>query len=397
MLLILELDRYYIEVPYSVNGTSGSIDLRLDDPLYHDRDKFYFHSSDVHLFQLQRTDDGLIFVPFDNLTNSYDLQQHMFIEQFFVEDDPIDRYDMGYTSDVDHVPEFKTAKQTAPEPQQEHIYLEKFLWSGYADFLRNVIENGGNFADYLITPTFTQKFIDDFTNEYPEFRLQNYAKSSTGASDVPAPLVQLNMASPVPFVDDGREIQRSMLQKAPAPVPMYDKIMGKTTADDFAVSSDGVARFAAISHEKYSLNEGVGYYPEDWMPTYIPDGQKLLYTSTTYYEKTSNYVLGITFVPTSFVLHANTTNYDLQVSKGFTIGVEYWSSGADETEDNIELLKETRESQPGNYGGFTEMTRDGKTVMAYEGGNLLNHYSAGFSFNPDKFTSMHVNFKLSHT
>lgn len=205
-----------------------------------------------------------------------------------------------------------------------------------------------------------------------------------------APLVQLNMASPVPFVDDGREIQRSMLQKAPAPVPMYDKIMGKTTADDFAVSSDGVARFAAISHEKYSLNEGVGYYPEDWMPTYIPDGQKLLYTSTTYYEKTSNYVLGITFVPTSFVLHANTTNYDLQVSKGFTIGVEYWSSGADETEDNIELLKETRESQPGNYGGFTEMTRDGKTVMAYEGGNLLNHYSAGFSFNPDKFTSMHV-------
>ena len=143
--------KYSIKVPYSVNGTSGSIDLRLDEPLYHDRDRFYFHSYDRYLFQLQRTDDGLIFVPSDSLTNSYDLQQHRFIEEVLVDGDPVDRYDMGYTSDVEHVPEFKTAKQTAPEPQQEHIYLEKFLWSDYADFLRNVIENGGDFGDYLLT------------------------------------------------------------------------------------------------------------------------------------------------------------------------------------------------------------------------------------------------------
>jgi len=96
------------------------------------------------------------------------------------------------------------------------------------------------------------------------------------------------------------------------------------------------------------------------MPEYIPDGQKLLYTETTCYEKTGNCGLGIHFVPTTFVLHENVTSFDLQVSKGFIISVKYSVFPLDEVEDNIEYVKEVKESQPRNYGGFVEMTLDGK-------------------------------------
>ncbi len=195
-------------------------------------------------------------------------------------------------------------------------------------------------------------------------------------------ITELNLASPVEFVDDGREIQRSILQKSPAPSPMYDKIMNSMD-DGVSVSSTGVASITSPIHEKYSVNTGIGFYAEDWMPKYIPDGQKLLYTETTCYEKTGNCGLGIHFVPTTFVLHENVTSYDLQFSKGFFISVKYSALPLDDTEDIIEYVKESRESQSGNYGGFVEMTRDGKTVSAYEGGNDYNHYHTSLYFYPD--------------
>jgi len=82
----------------------------------------------------------------------------------------------------------------------------------------------------------------------------------------------------------------------------------------------------------------------------------------------------------------------LQVSKGFKIGIKHSVLPLAEVEDGIEYLKESRDSQPRNFGlGFVEMTRDGKTVYAYEGGNALNHYRASLYFQPDEHTSVSVN------
>ncbi len=200
--------------------------------------------------------------------------------------------------------------------------------------------------------------------------------------------VVLNVSSPIEFVDDGREIQRSILQKSPAPSPYYDRII--TSMDDGFSVSEGVATFVQTPHEKYSVNPGVGFYTQDWMPKYILEGQKLLYTETTCYEKTGDCGLGIHFVPTTFVLNKNVTSFDLDVSKGFKIGIKYSVLPLDEVEDSIEYLKETRESQPRNYGDFKNMTRDGKTVLAYQGGNALNHYIAVLTFHPDDHTRVSV-------
>ena len=199
----------------------------------------------------------------------------------------------------------------------------------------------------------------------------------------------LDLSSPIEFVDDGREFP-SFLQKRPAPAPIYDRIM-EDMNNGVSVDSKGFATFTTQSHEKYSVNNGVGLYAEDWMPTYIPDGFKLLYAGTECYEVSGTCALGITFVPSTFVLYQNVTDYDLQFSKGFSIGVSISETPQDEIEDVIEKIKEIKDSQPRNYGiGYVDYTRDGKTVLAYEGGNALNFYRSILSFNPDEFTNVAV-------
>ena len=84
------------------------------------------------------------------------------------------------------------------------------------------------------------------------------------------------------------------------------------------------------------------------------------------------------------------TSWDLQMSKRFMIGVQHSVVPLEDIEDGIESFWESRESQPRNYGGFTEMSRDGLTVSAYEGGNALNHYHASVAFHPDEHTSVGV-------
>ncbi len=184
--------RYEIQVFHSTDPVSGSIDVRLDRPLHYDRD--YFMIDGVYEFQLQQTDTGVTLVPVDDLVSAYDLLTYDILRNGYGPatitldngtsrhmENTMGRYNTLYREDVEHIPEIKTATQkVTPEPP-ENVYLEKHIWSGYADFLRNVIENGGNFVDYLGTPTFTQEFIDDFTQEYPEFRLQS-VRASDGAS-----------------------------------------------------------------------------------------------------------------------------------------------------------------------------------------------------------------------
>lgn len=209
----------------------------------------------------------------------------------------------------------------------------------------------------------------------------------TNAEPTTPKVTVLDVSSQIEFVDDNREYPRA-LQKSPAPSPLYDRVMASMT-DGVSVDNAGTATITSLPHENYSFNPGVGFYTEDWFPSYVPDGQKLLYTETKCHPS-GNCGVGIHFVPTSFVLHENATFHDLIVSKGFSIGISYSVLPLDEVEDSIEYLSEIRESQPRNYGGFVEMTRDGKTVLAYEGGNALNRYYAGLTFHPDEHTSVHV-------
>ena len=200
--------------------------------------------------------------------------------------------------------------------------------------------------------------------------------------------VVLITSSATEFVDDGREVKRSTLQRGPPPWNMYDTIKNSEINPSSAVSGDS-ARIQSTTHEKYSVNPGVGFYIEDWMPTRILNGQKLLYADTGCYPSGDCY-LHMQFVPTTFVLHENVTNYNLDASKGYVVGVEYSVVPLDEIEDAIEYIQEVFGSQPGEYGGFVNMTRDGKTVMAHEGGTALNHYRAALSMNLDEHTAFSV-------
>ncbi len=200
--------------------------------------------------------------------------------------------------------------------------------------------------------------------------------------------VIISTYSTVEFVDDGREVKRSTLQRAPAPMNIYDTVMDSEINPGSAVAGSS-ARIQSETHKKYSVNPGVGFYIEDWMPTRILDGQKLLYADTGCHPSGDCY-LNIQFVPTTFTLNKNITNYDLDVSKGYLVYVEYNVVPFDEIEDTIEYIREVFESQPGVYGGFVNMTRDGKTVLAHEGGSDLNHYRASLGINLDEHTRFWV-------
>ena len=201
----------------------------------------------------------------------------------------------------------------------------------------------------------------------------------------------LSVSSPVEFVDDGQEVKRAKNQRMPAPHNVYERITDAIKTGLTANEKDGVARIPTPApHEKYSTHAD-GFYPADWMPTYIPDGQKLLYSETFCSERTDRCQLYLVFVPTTFVLNADVTNYDMDIAKGFEIFADYRPYGQDETEDKIEEISEIFESQDGNYAEFRDMTRNGKILMAMEGGTDSNHYRASVSMNIDEYTAFGVN------
>jgi len=233
----------------------------------------------------------------------------------------------------------------------------------------------------------TESIIDISQNEFDKTLIPDDTQSNSDISLVKQ-VVELKVSSDVEFVDDGRKYPFA-IQKAPAPRNVYDKII-QHQATGLSADPDGFIRIESVPHEKYSVNPGVGYYPEDWIPTFIPDGYKLLYSETAVHPLRGTYALGLTFVPTTYELNENVTDSDLKSNKGFMVIIKKHTTPLDEIEDMIEYLGERRESQPNNYGGFLEMTRDGKTVFAYEGGNHFNRYQAILNFHPDEFTSHSV-------
>ena len=225
----------------------------------------------------------------------------------------------------------------------------------------------------------------------------------TDIQDSPADVVPaegttviLNVSSSEEFVHDGREFQRAF-QRMPAPWPMYDRIVAATTGI-IPADSDGTFSLRSVPHEKYSVISKVGFHLEDWMPSVIPAGQRLL-AAETYYSsydigasvEKEEYIAYYRFVPTTFVLHTNVTSWDLHTSQGFTMGVKRSNFGYGQTVDISEHRQDILKSQPDNYGGCISMTRDGKAVSACEGGSSWNAYRATISFNPDEFTIVHVN------
>ena len=215
----------------------------------------------------------------------------------------------------------------------------------------------------------------------------------------PPQVTILQIASPVEYVDDGRKYN-DVVQRTAGPRPIYDEIMSSA----LLIGNDDVSGTTLISsppHEKYSKNQGVGLYIEDWMPTHIIDGYKLLYADVGYDDyslnhnpRSTNNIHTVTyqFVPNDFILYANVTDTSLyKQSNAYYIVAKINSTPYDEIEDIAERLWDARESQSGNYGGFREMTRDGKFVAAYEGGNDLNRYAASVAFHPDEYTILFVN------
>ena len=214
-------------------------------------------------------------------------------------------------------------------------------------------------------------------------------------------IVVLNASSPEEFVHDGREFQRT-LQRMPSPWPMYDRFVASTTGI-IPANSNGTFSLKSTPHEKYSVIPNVGFYLEDWMPSVIPTGQRLI-AADTYYSsydigasvEKEEYIAYYTFVPTTFVFYQNATTWDLQTSQGFTMGVKRSNFAYNEVGDITEHRQDILKSQPDNYGRCISMTRDGTAVSACEGGNKWNPYSASVAFHPDEFTIVHVNSKY-HT
>ncbi|MCJ8306756.1 MAG: hypothetical protein HRU07_06885 [Nitrosopumilus sp.] len=201
--------------------------------------------------------------------------------------------------------------------------------------------------------------------------------------------IVLDLGSDVEYVDDGREIHVAS-QRRPAPMNIYEDIVD--SQEDNNINSKGLYRVpAGFAHEKYSVNEGIGFYPQDWMPTYVPDGYKLLYITNNHYVDGSGKVsLNIHFVPNTFRLTNQTTDYDIQKSHGFTVYVIKKTTPLDEIEDQIESYKELSEGSFEYVGRFLDVQRDGKIVWASETQDRLNPYQAGYSFHPDEYTSVAV-------
>ncbi len=202
--------------------------------------------------------------------------------------------------------------------------------------------------------------------------------------------IVLDLGSDVEYVDDGRKTHVGF-QRSPAPDNIYERIIDNQ--EDNNIDPHGNMRVpVGFAHEKYSIVDSIGLYPADWMPTYIPDGYKLLFFENFNYEDTTgDAVLRINFVPNTFVVNENTTNYDLKHNThGFTINVMRDVLPMDQIEDVMEYFKESMEQDPEYEGRWLDVTRDGKTVWASETQSYYNHYQAGYSFSPDDYTSVGV-------
>ena len=121
----------YITTTSSEMTYNGTLNLRLDTAMYHDRDTILFLMySDVYHFQVQRTDTGVNLVDTILLTDPYDLEQVRSSYYPPYMDDPSERYSVFYrpvNGTFTHIPEEQPSntEPRAPEPPQENLYIPK--------------------------------------------------------------------------------------------------------------------------------------------------------------------------------------------------------------------------------------------------------------------------------
>ena len=202
-------------------------------------------------------------------------------------------------------------------------------------------------------------------------------------------IVMIDQSSDVEFVDDGRDIDYGSAGGLSSPRDLYQYVIGKQMKhSEFQNDGEGNITLAAVQHEKYSLKPNKTFYLEDWLPDYVPDGYKLLYSQTDWSEKNQRSSVTHQYVPTTFVLTEDYNSRDSIKSQGFSIGVSKYTYELGSIEDRIERNIEKKAMFGGHYGeGYNIMYRDSKPVQTYSGGTTHHWYQASLSMHPDKNTS----------
>ncbi len=204
-------------------------------------------------------------------------------------------------------------------------------------------------------------------------------------------IVILDQSSDVEFVDDGRELWVAKAGGISSPRDIYQYVIGKQMKhSEFKNDGEGNITLTSVPHEKYSLKPNKTLYLEDWLPDYVPDGYKLLYSQTDWSEKARETTLVHQYVPVSFELTEDTNLWHLQTSKGFNVGVVMSLDKKPSIESSKIKYLEMDGKFRKNTFKFQDVERDGKEVFAYSGGNSHLSYHATVMFHPDKYTSVVV-------
>ena len=168
-----------IYIPVTSLGLTynGTLNLRLDTPMYYDRDTMMFPwYGDGYHFQVQRTDTGANLVDPALLTDPYDLEQVHAASFVSSANDPEARYYESYpivNGTFTHIPETRQSDSSLrlQDPPREDLYIPKNGWPDFAEFLRSEIEyrNITDAGGWMIENSLSEKFATDFLTEYPEF------------------------------------------------------------------------------------------------------------------------------------------------------------------------------------------------------------------------------------
>ena len=156
---------YFISVPYDFTpSNTGTIEFRLDKEMMYDEDYFRL---------LDRTNSGL-FIMKQNNGVKFVSEQDMG-RMFNLSWDPDGH---RYNSFPDHYEDY--VPQPKPEPRasntsQEPAYIPKSAWDVFTKFLRaiQINPNPQNMTQWMLNQNFSQQFINDYFEEYPEFRVQS--------------------------------------------------------------------------------------------------------------------------------------------------------------------------------------------------------------------------------
>jgi len=322
--------------------------------------------------------DGSLISPQLDTASINTLQSAITVERLGI-DDPqypeVSSSDINWTRASEIVPKAINTPTDPDESQTQEI----------RDFYVNVLKRNPT-NDELLNTDVSQTWIDSFFKKYPELINKSFTTEKILSSydeelaNKKVGYDVLLASSLEPFEDDGREYRYMILEHYPAPTPYFDMIKyGWIDTTGFETNEYGVVTYLDESHEKYALNLEEGFYREDWLPDYIPNGQKLLVSQTGYstYEKNElineKYSASYNFVPIHFVVDEKTTSYDLEHNMGFRISV-YYDSWQVEIEDILEERKERHAGKSANYGGYKTMIRDGEMVILFEGGYTGRHY-----------------------